>query len=102
MPDKVKKTRRTPEQIIADLEEKQQLADKIAKKKKAQLQAQIKNQKAKLTTAQRAEDTHCKVVAGALAIANCAYDPDFSAKLKKLIEESNEQPETKEKILARL
>lgn len=102
MPNQIKKPRRTPEQVIEDLKKKQKVAEEAAKKKKAQLQAQIKNQQAKIATAARKEDTHCKVVAGALAIANCAHDPEFSAKFKKLIQESTEQNETKEKILARL
>ena len=102
MPSQEKKPRRTPEQVIENLKAKQKAADETAKKRKSQLQAQIKNQQAKLATAARKEDTHCKIVVGALAIAHCSYDSEFAATLKKLIAESAETPETKQKILARL
>jgi len=102
MPNQAKKPRRSPDQVIADLKSKQAAVAEAAKVKARQLQAQIKAQEAKLATARRKEDTHCKVVAGALAIANCAHDHEFKAKLIKLIQESSEAPETKEKILSRL
>ncbi len=97
-----KKPRLSPEQKIAELEAKKSAADEAAKKKKAQLSAQIKDQKAKLKNAERKQDTRCKIIAGALALEHAKHDKDFSETLKRLISEHVDQPEDKKRILDRL
>jgi hypothetical protein len=67
-------TRKTTEQKLAELAEK-----------KAQLEARIKQESAKLKSAERKKDTRRKVIAGALALEHAQRDPAFKATLMKLI-----------------
>ena len=70
-------TRKTPEQKLAELSEK-----------KAQLEVRIKQESAKLKSAERKKDTRRKVIAGALALEHAQRDPSFKATLQKLIGEN--------------
>ncbi len=67
---------KSPAEKIKDLELKQ-----------SQLQARIKNEKAKIRTEARKLDTRKKVVAGAIALEHMNHDPAFAETMKKLLAE---------------
>ena len=71
---KSKRPTKTPEQRLADLQAKE-----------AQLQAQIKDQKAKIRKASRKEDTRRKIVAGAIALEHMEHDPAFKQQMQQLL-----------------
>lgn len=91
MPTGAKRKRRSADERLADL-----------KAKKDQLNARIKDEEAKVRAAARKQDTRCKIVAGALAIANCQHDAEFAAKFRKLITDQVDDPVERERILSRL
>ena len=75
-------TRKTPEEKLAALQQQ-----------KAQIDARIKAEAAKVRTAERKKDTRRKVIAGALALEHAQRDPAFRATLNKLIGENVPRPE---------
>ena len=86
MATKERKPRRTAQQKIDDLLAKQEAAELAAKKKKQQLQAQIKNAKAQIASAERKKDTRRKIIAGALALEHMQIDVNHAATMRRLIE----------------
>ena len=73
---KKKKPRQTPQEKIAALEAKEK-----------QLQARIKNEKAKISQQKRKDDTRRKIVVGALALEHAEQNlnSEFAAELDRLI-----------------
>lgn len=102
MPSKMKKQRRTPEQIVEDLQNKKMAAAAAAKKKSSQLQAQIRDAKAKIAEKDRKEDTHIKVVNGALAFTFFKHHPELAKQYTDWVNNSSEPAATIEKIISRL
>ena len=94
--------RKTPQQKIADLKKKEAEVKAKQKKQLDQIKAQLQNENAKIAVAKRKEDTHCKVVNGALSFAFFQNHPELSTRYIEWIKNSSESQETKEKILARL
>lgn len=93
--------RKTPEQKIAELKEKEAAIKEKQRKQLSQLRAQLQNEKAKIATAERKKDTRRKVIAGALALKHMEHDPNFAHIMRKLIAENVDREEDK-KLLAEL
>ena len=74
--------RKTPQEQLAELEQKQ-----------AQIAARIQKKKAEAKAAERKRDTRRKVIAGALALDHAAIDPIFGSDLKRLIDTHVKRPE---------
>ena len=68
------KARKTPDQRLAELQQK-----------KAQLEARIQKEKSALRQAERKRDTRRKVIAGALALEHAGIDEEFGQALSRLI-----------------
>ena len=103
MPNENKtRKRRTPEQILADLEAKKREAEEIAKKKQDQLNAQIRDTRAKMSEKKRKEDTHLKVVNGALCFAFFENNPHLAKQYLEWVRNSGEAEETKAKLCERI
>lgn len=68
--------RKTPDERIAELEEK-----------RSQIEAQIQKHKSRLRIEERKKDTRRKIIAGALALEHASIDPVFRAAMHKLIDE---------------
>lgn len=66
--------RKTPEQKLAELQEKQR-----------QIAERIKTENARIQTQKRKEDTRRKILAGAVALEHAEHDKDFNAKLQAQI-----------------
>lgn len=66
--------RKTPEEQLIELEERQ-----------AQINARIQKKKAEVRKTERKKETRRKIIAGALALEHAAINPEFGAELKKLI-----------------
>jgi hypothetical protein len=66
--------RKTPEQRVAELEQK-----------KRQLENRIRSENAKLKDKARRTDTRRKILTGAVALEHAAHDPAFRDALDKLI-----------------
>ena len=66
---------------------RQSPADKIAKleKQQAQLQARIKDEKAKISKQKRKEDTRRKIITGALVLEHMTMDENFRLEIESLI-----------------
>ena len=75
-------TRRTPEEQLADLQQKE-----------AQLQARIQKKKAEVSKMNRKRDTRRKVIAGALALEHMSHDPKFAATMQRLLGQNVTRPE---------
>lgn len=75
-------TRKTPEQQLDDLRQKE-----------ARLKAQIAKKAAHVRAADRKKDTRRKIIAGALALEHMAHDKDFANVLKRLLNEHVTRPE---------
>ena len=67
--------RKTPEQQLAELQQKE-----------AQLKARIQKKKAEVTAQNRRQDTRRKIIAGALALEHAHHDKEFGAKLYGLLD----------------
>ncbi|MCB1754333.1 MAG: mobilization protein [Gammaproteobacteria bacterium] len=87
--------RKTPQQKIAELKQKQEAEKEKAKKKLDQIKAQIANENAKLAATARKQDTRRKVIAGALALKHMELDPAFADTMRKLLDEQIEREEDK-------
>ena len=87
--------RKTPEEKIAELVEKEQAIKAKQKEQLNKLKAQLQNEKAKITTANRKKDTRRKIIAGALALEHMEYDEAHAAAMRKLITR-HVKPEDKE------
>lgn len=70
-------TRKTPDEKIAELEEK-----------RGQIEALIQKHKARARVEERKRDTRRKIIAGALALEHASIDPAFRAALQKLIDQN--------------
>lgn len=68
--------RKSPDERIAELEEK-----------RSQIEAQIQKHKSRLRIEERKKDTRRKIIAGALALEHASIDPAFRAAMHKLIDE---------------
>lgn len=75
-------TRKTPEQQLEELRQKE-----------ARLKAQIAKKAAQVRSADRKKDTRRKIIAGALALEHMAHDKDFANVLKRLLNEHVKRPE---------
>ncbi len=93
--------RKTPAEKIAELRKKQEAEKLRAKKKLDQIKAQIANENAKITSANRRQDTRRKVIAGALALKHMEFDTAFADTMRKLLDEQIEREEDK-KLFAEL
>ena len=89
------KTRKTPEQKIADLRAKELAIKEREKTKLTQIKAQIANENAKLTSAARKKDTRRKVIAGAIALKHMEKDPNFAEVMRGLLKKNIEREEDK-------
>ena len=69
--------RKTPNDKIAELEEK-----------RGQIEALIQKHKARARVEERKRDTRRKIIAGALALEHASIDPQFRAAMQKLIEQN--------------
>lgn len=58
---------------------------KALQKKQAQLDAQIKNEKAKIKADERKQDTRRKIVAGAIALEHMEHDENFKVAMEQLL-----------------
>ncbi|MEC4678952.1 MAG: mobilization protein [Nitrospirota bacterium] len=87
------KTRKTPEQKIADLRAKESAIREREKTKLSQIKAQIANENAKLASASRKRDTRRKVIAGALALKHMEKDPNFAEVMRMLFKKNVERDE---------
>ena len=94
--------RLTPEEKIELLEKEQAATQAAAKKKLDQIKAKLQNEKAKVATAARKEDTHIKIVNGALSFTFFEHHPELAKRYREWISNSSEPEATKEKILSRL
>ncbi len=65
---------KTPQQKLDELQEK-----------KAQLEALIQKERAKVRTAERKQDTRRKIIAGALALEHAEINPEFGAELDRIL-----------------
>ena len=74
--------RKTPEQQLEELTQKE-----------AQLKARIQKKKAQVRGAERKKDTRRKIIAGALALEHMAHDNQFNATMQRLIKEHVTRPE---------
>ena len=75
-------TRRTPEEQLADLEQKQ-----------GQIQARIQKKRAEVSKKKRKQDTRRKIIAGALALENMEQDGQFAATMTRLLKDHVTRPE---------
>lgn len=75
-------TRKTPEQQLDELLQKE-----------ARLKAQIQKKAAQVRGAERKKDTRRKIIAGALALEHMAHDKEFAKVLKRLLNEHVTRPE---------
>lgn len=75
-------TRKTPEQQLEALRQKE-----------AQLKAQIQKKAAQVRAAERKRDTRRKIIAGALALEHMEHDAQFANVLKRLLNEHVTRPE---------
>jgi len=75
-------TRKTPEQQLDELLQKE-----------ARLKAQIQKKAAQVRGAERKKDTRRKIIAGALALEHMAHDKEFANVLKRLLNEHVTRPE---------
>lgn len=73
--------RKTPEQQLEELQQKE-----------AQIKARIQKKKAEVSARTRKQDTRRKIIAGALALEHAQQDPTFSATLKRLLNDSVTRP----------
>jgi large subunit ribosomal protein L7/L12 len=69
-------TRKTPEQQLNELLQKE-----------ARLKAQIQKKAAQVRGVDRKKDTRRKIIAGALALEHMAHDKEFANVMKKLLNE---------------
>ena len=67
--------RKPPEEKLQELEEK-----------RAQIQARIDKERARLKTEERKRDTRRKIIAGALALEHAQLNPNFAKELEKLLD----------------
>lgn len=74
--------RKTPEEQLAELQQKE-----------AQLKARIQKKKAEVSARNRKQDTRRKIIAGALALEHAEQDPAFGATLKRLLNTSVKRTE---------
>jgi len=74
--------RRTPEEQLKELEQKE-----------AQLKARIQKKKAEVSTRKRKQDTRRKIIAGALALEHMEHDGQFREVMGKIIAEHVTRPE---------
>ena len=74
--------RKTPEEQLADLQQKE-----------SQLQARIQKKRAEVAKLNRKQDTRRKIIAGALALENMAQDEQFSATMQRLLHDHVTRPE---------
>ena len=70
-------SRKSPDEKIAELEEK-----------RGQIEALIQKHKARARVEERKRDTRRKIIAGALALEHASIDPHFRAALQKLIDQN--------------
>jgi len=75
-------TRKTPEQQLDELLQKE-----------ARLKAQIQKKAAQVRGVERKKDTRRKIIAGALALEHMAHDKEFANVLKRLLNEHVTRPE---------
>jgi vacuolar-type H+-ATPase subunit E/Vma4 len=75
-------TRKTPEQQLEALRQKE-----------ARLKAQIQRKAAQVNAAKRKRDTRRKIIAGAIALEHMAHDKEFANVLKRLLNEHVTRPE---------
>ena len=74
--------RRTPEEQLADLQQKE-----------AQLKARIQKKSAEVAKLNRRQDTRRKIIAGALALENMQQDEQFAATMRRLLHDHVTRPE---------
>lgn len=75
-------TRKTPEQQLDELLQKE-----------ARLKAQIQKKSAQVRGAERKKDTRRKIIAGALALEHARQHPEFNEYFKKLLKQHVTRPE---------
>lgn len=75
-------TRRTPDEQLEELRQKE-----------AKLKAQIQKKQAQVRAAERKRDTRRKIIAGAIALEQTEHDPAFAAKFLALLKEHVTRPE---------
>lgn len=80
-------TRKSPQEKLAELQQKQD-----------QLKARIQKEKAKLASDERKRDTRRKIIAGALALEHADQNPDseFASILRKLLNRHVERNQDRE------
>ncbi len=71
------KERKTPEQKLAELQEKQR-----------QIAERIKTENARIQSQKRKEDTRRKILAGSVALNHADHDPEFRAMLNAQIDKN--------------
>lgn len=71
------KERKSPEQKLAELQEKQR-----------QIAERIKTENARIASQKRKEDTRRKILAGSVALNHADHDPKFGADLKAQIDKN--------------
>lgn len=77
--------RKTPEEKLQELEQKE-----------AQLKARISKAKAVVRGQERKRDTRRKIIAGALALEHADQDERFGQALRKLLEQHVTRPQDRE------
>jgi len=75
-------TRKTPEQQLEELRQKE-----------ARLKAQIQKKAAQVRGAERKKDTRRKIIAGALALEHMTHDASFRTAMQRLLQEHITRPE---------
>lgn len=74
--------RKTPEEQLEELTQKE-----------AQLKARIQKKRAQVRGQERKNDTRRKIIAGALALEHMAHDPHFRETMGRLLRENVTRPE---------
>ncbi len=75
-------TRRSPEDQLADLQQKE-----------SQIKARIAKKRAEVSKKKRKQDTRRKIIAGALALEHMEQEPKFAAEMMRLLNRYVERPE---------
>lgn len=74
-------TRKTPEQQLAELEQKQ-----------SQINARVQKKRAEVSKKNRKQDTRRKIIAGALALENMERDGQFAEAMRGLLKQHVTRP----------
>lgn len=82
-----RKPRKTSEERLTELQEKER-----------QIKAQIQREKAKAKQEERKRDTRRKVIIGGMVMAHCQIDPAFEAQIMRLLNQHVTRPADRETL----